>query len=313
MFLNKIPVIVIFGPTAVGKTDFLLNFSGISEIVNLDSLQVYKYMAVGTALPGKEITDRIPHHLVDFLEPDMEFGAGDFVREGDRICREIYGKGKIPVVSGGNAFFLKNFVYGLPSSPESTPEIREFIQKRLETEGASVLRSELERKDPVSFMRIAQNDHYRLTRALEVYYASGKPLSSFGISEERREEYDFLLIGLNRNREELYDRINRRVDLMFEKGLLEEYKKLKKMGFGENDPGMQGIGYSEFFLMERSGCFTVSDVRDMIKQDSRKYAKRQITFFRKIDNILWENPENGEAIFNAVNTFIGRYGKNPLK
>ncbi len=143
--MNKIPVIVIFGPTAVGKTDFLLNFSSISEIINLDSLQVYKNMKIGTAAPEKEITDRITHHLVDFLEPDREFGTGDFVREGDSLCSEIYSRGKIPLVSGGNAFFLKNFIYGLPESPESSPEIREEIQNRLESEGAEILREELKK------------------------------------------------------------------------------------------------------------------------------------------------------------------------
>ena len=306
--LNKIPVIVIFGPTAVGKTDFLLNFSSVSEIINLDSLQVYKYMKIGTAAPDKEVTGKIRHHLVDFLSPDREFGAGDFVREGDILCSEISARGKVPLVSGGNAFFLKNFIYGLPESPESRPDIREIIQRRLEKEGAAALRKELESVDPVSFDRIAENDHYRLTRALEVYHSSGRPLSGFKVPYKVRENYDFFLIGLIRERDELYSRINRRVDIMFENGLVEEYKKLKKMGYSGDDPGMGGIGYSEFCLMERCGCFTFTDVREMIKQNSRKYAKRQITFFKKLENVLWESPENPDVIINAVNLFLEKYG-----
>ena len=305
--MNKIPVIVIFGPTAVGKTDFLLNFSRIAEIINLDSLQVYKYMEIGTAAPEKDITDIINHHLVNFLAPDKEFGAGEFVREGDFLCREINSRGKIPLVSGGNAFFLKNFIYGLPESPESSPEIREKIQMRLESDGAEILRKELEKVDPVSFKRISANDHYRLSRALEVYHTSGRPLSDFKVPDKMREEYDFLLIGLIRDRDELYSRVNSRVDIMFEKGLVEEYKKLKRMGYSEDDPGMSGIGYSEFSLMERHGCFTLKDVKEMIKQDSRKYAKRQITFFKKLDNVLWESPENSASIIKHVNLFLKKY------
>jgi tRNA dimethylallyltransferase len=307
--LNKIPVIVIFGPTAVGKTEFLLNFSKISEIINLDSLQVYKQMEIGTAAPEKEILDKIKHHLVGFLDPGEEFGTGDFVREADRLCREVYESGKIPLLSGGNAFFLRNFIYGLPESPESDLEIREMIQNRLEGEGASILRAELERVDPVSFKRIAENDHYRLTRALEVYHTTGRPLSFYSVPDKEREQYDFLLIGLIRERDELYKRINMRVDGMFETGLVDEYKNLRKMGYCEADPGMGGIGYSEFSLMERCGCFTLKDVKDMIKQDSRKYAKRQITFFKKIKNVIWENPENSSLILEKVNSFLSSYGK----
>ena len=307
--MNKIPVIVIFGPTAVGKTEFLLNFTNISEIINLDSLQVYKHMDIGTAAPEKLVQDEIKHHLVGFLDPGEEFGAGEFVREADRLCREIYERGKIPLVSGGNAFFLRNFIYGLPESPESSAEIREMIQKRLETEGPQSLRAELENTDPVSFNRIAENDHYRLTRALEVYHTTGKPLSSYPVPDKERGKYDFLLIGLIRERDELYRRINMRVDIMFENGLVDEYKKLRRMGYGEADPGMGGIGYSEFSLMERCGCFTLKDVADMIKQDSRKYAKRQITFFKKIKNVIWENPENSFPILEKVNSFLNLYGK----
>ena len=308
--MNKIPVIVIFGPTAVGKTEFLLNFSRISEIVNLDSLQVYKYMDIGTAAPEREITDRIKHHLTGFLTPDREFGAGEFVREGDRLCSEIYERGRIPLVSGGNAFFLMNFIYGLPESPESSPEIREKIQIRLETEGPESLRRELEKVDPVSFNRISENDHYRITRALEVFHASGRPLSSFKVPDRPREKYDYLLIGLIRDREELYSRINRRVEIMFENGLVDEYRKLRKMGYGEADPGMSGIGYSEFLLMERTGCFTISDIKELIKQDSRKYAKRQITFFKKLENVIWESPENSDSILDKVRSFLSKYNFN---
>lgn len=301
---RPVPVIVVFGPTAVGKTDFLLNFRNIGEIINLDSLQVYRHMSIGTAKPDSSVTDIIPHHLIDCVDPDTEFSAGDFVAEADRLCREIYGRGKIPVLSGGTGFFLKNFIYGLPQAPPADPEIRLQLQKRLEKEGAETLREELRKADEVSWQRIKPADTYRILRALEVYHTSGKPLSSFTLSSDPRKEYRFFLIGLIRDREVLYDRINKRVDMMFDSGLPEEYKMLRKMGYNASSPGLSAIGYSEFSLMEKYGTFTLSEIKELIKQNSRNYAKRQITFFKALDNVRWTDPGNWENIEKEILIFL---------
>ncbi|MCQ2604513.1 MAG: tRNA (adenosine(37)-N6)-dimethylallyltransferase MiaA [Spirochaetia bacterium] len=300
----QIPVIVVFGPTAVGKTDFLLHFEKSCEIINLDSLQVYRHMSVGTAKPGSDITSRIPHHLIDCVDPDCEFSAGDFVTAADRLCREIHARGKTPVISGGTGFFLKNFIYGLPKAPPSVESIRTELQSRLEREGLPAMRALLEQVDNVSWRRIAVGDSYRIMRALEVYYSSGRPLSDFQLPDTRRSEYRFFLIGLIRDRAELYSRINDRVDMMFRNGLVEEYKKLRAMGYSPDAPGLGAIGYKEFSLMESLGSMTLSDVRELIKQNSRNYAKRQITYFKALDDVLWIHPDSFDLIIDKLAEFV---------
>jgi len=295
---------VVFGPTAVGKTEFLLHFENIGEVINLDSLQVYRHMSIGTAKPTSDIMLRVPHHLIDCIDPDIEFCAGDFVRRADVLCQEIHARDKIPVISGGTGFFLKNFIYGLPDAPASDVQVRSMLQKRLETEGLEALRAELKEKDTASWERIKCHDSYRILRALEVYYASGVPLSDYKLSEKPRNEYSFLLIGLNRNRTELYDRINRRVDLMFEEGLEDEYKKLRNMGYGTDCPGLSAIGYREFSIMAELGYLTINDVKELIKQNSRNYAKRQITFFKSLPDVHWIHPDDWNSVIEQIKSFI---------
>lgn len=301
--MQTVPVVVVFGPTAVGKTDFLLHFEHITEIINSDSLQVYRHMSIGTAKPDNSVTCRIPHHLIDCIDPDDEFSAGDFVREADRLCQEIYSHGKLPVISGGTGFFLKNFIYGLPSAPASSKEIRIQLQKRLEKEGLEALREELHSKDPESWERIKPLDSYRILRALEVFYSSGSPLSDFKLPDTVRSGYRFLLIGLIRDRAELYERINGRVEAMFRAGLPEEYKKLRAMGYRSACPGLSAIGYREFSLMEELGSLTLNDVKELIKQNSRNYAKRQITFFKALPDVHWLHPDQWQDAVEMVSNF----------
>ena len=294
--MHTIPVIVVFGPTAVGKTDFLLHFEKIGEIINADSLQVYRHMSIGTAKPDESVTSRIPHHLVDCLDPDQEFCAGDFVKQADDLCRQIYDRGKLPIISGGTGFFLKNFIYGLPDAPPSSQKIRALLQKRLEDDGLDALREELHQKDPDSWARIKPMDSYRILRALEVFYTSGTPLSDYKLPETMRSGYRFLLIGLTRDRAELYDRINQRVEAMFKAGLPEEYKKLRAMGYSPDCPGLSAIGYKEFSIMEELGSMTMNDVKELIKQNSRNYAKRQITFFKALPDVQWIHPDQWQEV-----------------
>ena len=261
-------------------------------------------MSIGTAKPDCSVTSRIPHHLVDCIDPDQEFSAGDFVKQADQLCQEIHSRGKLPIIAGGTGFFLKNFIYGLPAAPASSEEIRAQLQKRLEREGLEALREELHQKDPDSWERIKPLDSYRILRALEVFYTSGSPLSDFKLPDTTRSQYRFLLIGLTRDRAELYERINERVEAMFKAGLPEEYKRLRAMGYSPACPGLSAIGYREFSIMEELGSLTLNDVKELIKQNSRNYAKRQITFFRALPDVHWIHPDQWQNALNIVTDFI---------
>jgi len=261
-------------------------------------------MSIGTAKPDESVIKRIPHHLVDCIDPDDEFSTGDFVKQADKLCQEIYSRGKLPVISGGTGFFLKNFIYGLPTAPASSEEIRQQLQKRLDTEGLESMREELHAKDPESWERIKPLDSYRILRALEVYYTSGSPLSDYKLPEAPRSGYRFLLIGLVRDRAELYERINQRVETMFKAGLPDEYKKLRALGYSPACPGLSAIGYREFSIMEELGSLTLNDVKELIKQNSRNYAKRQITFFKTLPDVHWLHPDQWQDALNMVTGFI---------
>jgi tRNA dimethylallyltransferase len=285
---NRDPIIVLFGPTAVGKTELIADlFSTGFEIISADSLQVYRGLDIGTAKPGLSLRSTIVHHLIDVKDPREQFTAGEFVKRADELAVEIQARNRIPVVSGGTAFYLKSFLYGLPPAPPADDTVREEVREELEQRGAEALYEELKRVDPPAAEKISQKDTYRITRALEVYRSSGRPLSSFPVPDTVREGINPIIICLTREREELYARIDRRVELMFELGLTNEVRKLMQAGYTEQDPGMRGIGYREFFLMRRWGCLTAMGVKELIQRNTRRYAKRQITFFRHIPSVHW--------------------------
>ena len=285
--MHTVPVVVVFGPTAVGKTDFLLHFEHSGEIINSDSLQVYRHMSIGTAKPDESVIKRIPHHLVDCMDPDEEFSAGDFVKQADKLCREIYERGRIPIISGGTGFFLKNFIYGLPTAPASSEEIRQQLQKRLETEGLEALREELREKDPDSWARIKPQDSYRILRALEVCLGTGKPFSSFARTQPRERDFQIEKIGLARPREDLYRRIDARVDLMFRDGLIKEVRSLTQF---RNLTALNTVGYKEVFTyLDNPDSVSLDQTIALVKQDTRHYAKRQMTWWNRDGDIRWIN------------------------
>lgn len=326
--LSPLPVLILFGPTASGKTEILERlFSGPrsiadAEVVSADSMQVYRGMDIGTAKPRGQILDQLPHHLIDIRNPDEQFNVGDFVHLADRVCVEIAQRGRLPVVSGGTAFYLKNFVLGLPDAPPSDPAVRETLKIDLARGGTEALLEELAAVDPVSSSRIHVNDTYRLLRALEVYRASGRPLSSFAPSgtpvrdQERpgRPSYRFLILGVQRARDELYRRINQRTASMFDQGLALEVAELVRRGYGPRDPGLRAIGYREFFIEEPNGskggatfrlAENLSAVQDLVAQNSRRYAKRQVTFFSSIADAQWVPfSAEGEASTEALRRII---------
>ncbi len=299
-------IILLFGPTAVGKTELLSRlFKDKYEIINADSLQVYRTLDIGTAKPSHKLQSEIPHHLIDIISPKEQFHAGEFVRLADNLAQDITDRGKIPVICGGTAFYFKNYLYGLPDIPDIKQGIREELMLELNSKGLTALYSELEQVDPIRTEKIHPNDKYRILRSLEIARGSGRAQSDFKPSNSLRSGIDPLVLGLKRERAELYSRVDQRVDEMFKAGFIDEVKQCFKQGMKESDPGMQGIGYREFFLMGRRGDIILSDVRDLIKMNSRRYAKRQITFFRSIPDVKWFYPGDIELIRDEIVGFLG--------
>ncbi len=260
-------------------------------------MQIYRGLDIGTAKPDSSILEKIPHHLIDIAEPAELFGAGDFVEQADSAVEDIASRGKIPLLSGGTAFYFRNFMYGLPEVPKSDPAVREELMRELAFRGLESLFSELARKDPARASRLHPNDKARILRALEVFRSTGKSQTEFSVSRSPRPAYRFLSLGLRREREELYGRINERVDMMFAAGLEDEVAGLRKAGIKGEDPGMKGIGYREFFT-------DPGRARELIKRNSRRYAKRQITFFSSLPDVRWIHPEQKSEVQNAVKDFL---------
>ena len=286
---SKIPVIVIFAPTASGKTaltkelfseqgsHFILN----AEVISADSQAVYKSMDIGTAKPEPELQKILPHHLINILNPDQQYNVSDFLDQADKLCHDIYSRGKIPVICGGTGFYIRSFLYGIPKTPESDETVRNQLKERIQNEGNAVLYEELKKIDPQSAKKIHPNDSYRICRALEVYYLSGKTRSDFAITPTLRPQYDFTFIVLDPPREVLYERINQRVDQMIQQGLEQEVKSLLEQGYTKDSPAMKAIGYQEWFQYQNK-----EEVINQIKHHTRKYAKKQYTYIRDIPNSI---------------------------
>lgn len=313
---KKIPVIVIFAPTATGKTALTLKlfdsgshslFKDKAEIISADSMAVYKYMNIGTAKPDKTVLSQIPHHLIDFLEPNFQFSVNEFVRRSDLLCTEIYSRGKIPAIVGGTGFYIRNFLLGLPKTPKSNAEIRTQLKNELEKSGIDFMYEKLKLVDNESAQKINKNDAYRILRALEVFYLTGKPRSSFSLSEKLRENYDFFTVILERDRSDLYERIDMRIEQMFSQGLEQEVQSLIEKGFTKDDAGMKAIGYREFF----EGFDSPAEIKEKIKHDSHKYAKKQYVFMKGICNAkIYNIPKEvdyTEEIISDLKTFLRKY------
>lgn len=305
----KIPVIVFFAPTATGKTALtldlfgsgsLFDFKNKAEILSCDSQAVYKYFDIGTAKPTPEERVAVPYHLVDFADPAIQFGLGEFMEEADRLCGEIWSRKNVPVLCGGTGFYARNFILGAPTTPESDEKIRVHIKEKLAELGKESLYAELKIVDPLSARKININDEYRICRALEVFYTSGKPLSSYALPDVPRSQYEFLTIILNRDKDDLYRRIDLRVEKMFEEGLAEEIEKLKSMGYTKDTPAMKAIGYSEFFI----DGLSVDQVKEKIKNDSHHYAKKQYTFMRGIPGAVTVDADDKDRVAMLVGDFI---------
>ncbi len=282
---NKIPVLVLFAPTATGKTELLFKLFGGNErarVISADSMQVYRGMDIGTAKPTLAEQKILPHHLIDIKNPDEQYSVAEFVERADALCKELHEQGMLPIVCGGTGFYIRAFLLGLPSTPEGNNEMRAALRAELEARGNAEMWKELLKADPDSAAKIDPADSYRILRALEIFRLTGKPRSAFAQKPALREQYDFTTIILERDRDDLYKRIEERVDKMFDAGLEAEARGLMQK-YGADQPGMQAIGYREFFEKSAAGePLSTEEIKERIKRDSKKYAKKQYVFTRGI-------------------------------
>jgi tRNA dimethylallyltransferase len=274
--------LLISGPTAVGKSAVALELARRcnAEIINGDSLQVYRYLDIGTAKPDIAERGLLPHHLFDILDPDQPFNATDFQRRADTVIAEIHSRGALPLVVGGTGLYLKALLFGLCQMPEIKPEIRTRLESRLGQEGSESLHAELSRYDATMAARLAPRDKTRVLRALEIVLATGKSITYFQDQHKfLSSRYNFLHVFLDLDREQLYQRINRRVELMIETGLRDEVQNLLEKGYSPEIKPLQSIGYRQM-IEHLAGHLTFDQAISDTKQATRRYAKRQLTWFR---------------------------------
>ena len=304
---NKI--LVLDGPTAVGKTalsiDLAKKLNG--EIVSTDSMQIYKYMDIGSAKITTEEMDGIKHHMIDVTTPDKPFSVVDFKNMAQPIIDDLLSKDKLPILTGGTGLYINALTCNMNFTDATNDEAYRLELEELAKEHGDIyIHNMLKDIDPVSYESIHPNNRKRVIRSLEVYKVTNKPFSSFNAGEDfYKSKYDVHYYVLNMDREKLYQRINKRVDIMFEKGLLNECIKLKENGYNSLMQAMQGIGYKEV-LMYLENSISLEEATEMIKQGSRNYAKRQLTWFRKDPRAIFLNKDelSDEEIINIITNDI---------
>lgn len=301
----KSKVIVIAGPTASGKTALSIELAKKinGEIISCDSMQIYKEMDIGTAKVTKEEMQGIKHYLVDFVLPTERYTVSNFKKDSEKAIEEIIAKGKIPIVVGGTGLYVNSLIYGIEyMDMEFDAEYRDSLMEKTETaEGLEELYEMACEIDSVAMEKISPNDKKRIVRVLEIYKATGKNKTELEkLSREKGVKYDFRKFAINMDREKLYDRINRRVDIMIDQGLVDEVKNIYEK-YDEYPTAMQALGYKEVveYLEEK---LTYEEMVEKIKQETRRYAKRQLTWFRKNNDYIWLNSEN--CIQNNVNVIL---------
>lgn len=288
--MKKIPLIILTGPTAVGKTDLSIKLAKSlnAEIISADSMQIYKYMDIGSAKVTEEEMDGVTHYMIDEVAPDIPFSVSEFQTRSEKYIQEIHEKGKNIIVTGGTGLYLNSLIYNMDfAKSNANNEIREKLEQELKENGIDYMHEKLKSLDEDAANRIHKNNTKRVIRAIEVCL-SGQKMSDFSKDLKYNEKYQPIIIVLNRDREVLYDRINRRVDIMLENGLLDEIKNLMNMGYTKDMISMQGIGYKEI-IKYLSGEYTYEEAIEIIKRDSRRYAKRQITWFKRYEDAVWFN------------------------
>ena len=302
------PVILIVGPTASGKSDLALflaeSFSG--EIVNYDSVQIFRHLNIGTAKPNAEELHRVPHHMIDIREPTEVYTAGDYQRDARRVLEEIRERHKLPILVGGTGLYLRALTEGLFNGPSRSTYWRNRLEMLAERKGRAYVHRLLSRLDPAAGARIAVRDKPKIIRALEVRLETGKALSEH-LQEQPRQPltgFDLHFIGLNPTREELYRRIDKRVQQMLDAGLVEEVRELLARGIPPSAKPFEAIGYRHV-IADLDSCSPRQETIRIIQRDTRHYAKRQITWFRKQADVTWfDGPGDSDEIKNKVYQFV---------
>ncbi|MCP3925397.1 MAG: tRNA (adenosine(37)-N6)-dimethylallyltransferase MiaA [Desulfobacterales bacterium] len=303
---KRIKIVVIYGPTGIGKTSTGINLARdlSGEIINADSMQIYKEMTIGTAKPDEAELAAIPHHLVDIVSPDESFDAALFAEAAGKKIEALSKRNILPIIVGGTAFYIKALLYGLFRENPANQETLEKIGLEYNEKGPNEMHNKLKSVDPVSAGKIHKNDSFRIIRALEVFQSTGKPISSFQKDHDFQDEkFDSLKICLTMDREKLYDRINRRVDIMIDSGLLEEVKGLIAKGYTKDLKSMRSIGYkhmTEFI----EGVNDWEETVRLLKRDTRRYAKRQFTWLRKEKDVNWAEPSDYNRIKKITEEFL---------
>ena len=287
--MQKPKAIVICGPTASGKTSLSIELAKKinGEIVSCDSMQIYKDMTIGTAKPTIDEMQGIKHYLIDFISPEERYSVADYKRDATKAMKEIISKGKVPIVVGGTGLYLEALIYNIEYNEiETDLKYREELEKIEEAEGLEKLYKMANEIDKKAMEKISHKDKKRIFRVLEIYHSTGKTKTELEIEKKKNEpEFDYLLFGITMDREKLYDRINKRVDLMMEQGLIEEVENLLKK-YKDFPTAMQGLGYKEV-VEYLKGITTKEEMIEKIKMETRRYAKRQLTWFRKYKNLIW--------------------------
>jgi len=288
--MDKKPLIILTGPTSVGKTSLSLALAKAvnGEIISADSMQVYRYMDIGTAKIMKEEMQGVPHYLIDEFEPDEDFNVVRFQQLTKQYMKQIYERNKIPILVGGTGFYIQAVLNDIDFTENDTDTTyRKELEQLLEEKGAEYLHEQLVALDPESALAIHQNNSKRVIRALEFIKLTGDKISDHNENQKKKESpYNFCYFVLNKDRAKLYETINKRVDIMMKDGLLEEVKRLASKGYSRDLVSMQGLGYKEI-LAYLEGEYTLEEAVDILKRDTRHFAKRQLTWFRREREVLW--------------------------
>ena len=292
--MKKQKVIVICGPTASGKTALSIELAKKinGEIVSCDSMQIYKEMDIGTAKPTKEEMQEIPHYMINTIFPNERYSVADYKKDAKKAIREIIKKGKVPIIVGGTGLYVDSLIYEIEYPDIKFDEkYRQELEEQVRKDGLEKLYNKAKKIDPEAMLKISSNDKKRILRVLEIYKATGKTKTEQERkSREKEPEFDYLVYGLNMPREKLYERINLRVDIMIKQGLIKEVEKIYKK-YNEFPTAMQGLGYKEV-VEYLEGHLTKEEMIEKIKQETRRYAKRQMTWFRKNKQTIWLDTEN---------------------
>ena len=313
---DKPKLLVLIGPTAVGKTKLSIELAKAfsCEIISGDSMQVYRGMDIGTAKISEAEMDGVPHHLIDIHEPDEPFSVSEFQERCNTLIPEITARGNLPFIVGGTGLYVESLCYRYEFADSGADEAFRMEQALFaETQGTQALHDKLRDIDPESAQRLHPNDTRRVIRALEIYKLTGETLSEQLARQKKTTPYDLCLIGLTMDRQMLYNRIEERIDQMMEQGLIEEVQKLRSLGYTPDMVSMQGLGYKEIWPY-LDGSATLEEAVYLLKRDTRHFAKRQLSWFRHMQDIQWvdvSEPENFSANYEKVHGIIaGRFSSD---